>query len=99
LSCIAAISKHKEEDLLLIEAFNRGGRADRAIKAVPLDGYSMLFDKLLCNNQGEEDLPLIPQCKPWDEAVLDLVPVPDRKDLYRDELDPAMTTGIGGIDC
>jgi hypothetical protein len=91
LSCIAAISKHKEEDLLLIEAFNRGVRAGRAIKAVSLDAFSVVVDKLILNNNDEEDLPLIPPCEPWDEAVLDLVPVPKRKDLYRDVLDPAMT--------
>jgi hypothetical protein len=81
-----AISKHKEEDSRLIEAFNRGVRAGRAINAVPLDAFSVVVDKLLWN---EEDLPLIPPCEPWDEAVLDSVP--EENDLYCDELDPAMT--------
>jgi hypothetical protein len=85
------ISTHKEEDLLLIEAFNRGSREGRAIKAVPLDEFPMVVDKLILNNNDEEDLPVIPPCKPWDKAVLDLVPMPKRKDLYRDVLDPAMT--------
>jgi hypothetical protein len=93
LSCreFAAISKHKEKDLSRIQVFNTGLKDNEAIQLMPLDTFSTVFELFWTkkSKKGAKRLPAIPSYESVEKPSL--YSVPKRKDLYRDELDPAMT--------
>jgi hypothetical protein len=64
---------------------------NRAIEVVPLDTFFTVFE-LFWTKKSENDaerVPAIPSYEHVEKPSLYLVP--KRKDLYHDELDPAMT--------
>jgi hypothetical protein len=92
LSCreSAAISKHKEKDLSSIEVFNTSLKDNRAIEAMPLDTFATVFE-LFWTEKSEKDANRVPDIPPYESVEKPrLYSVPESKDLYRDELDPAM---------